>query len=59
MVVWSKGISINVDDVVRTKDNVYKATTSAVTKIEPTHISGSEQPVAGDVTWEFIKSINN
>ena len=59
MVVWSKGISVNVDDVVRTKDNVYKATTSAITKTEPTHISGSQQPVAGDVTWEFIKSINN
>ena len=59
MVVWSKGISVNVNDVVRTKDNIYKATTSAVTKIEPTHISGSQQPVVGDVTWEFIKSINN
>ena len=59
MVVWSKGISVNVNDVVRTKDNVYKATTSAVTKTEPTHISGSQQPVVGDVNWEFVKSINN
>ena len=59
MIVWSKGIGVNVDDVVRTKDKVYKATTSAVTKIEPTHTSGSQQPVVGDVTWEFVKSINN
>ena len=59
MLVWSKGISVNTNDIVRTKDNVYKATTTAVTKTEPTHTAGSVQPVAGDVTWEFIKSINN
>ena len=59
MIVWSKGISINVDDIVRTKNNVDRATTSAVTETEPTHTSGSQRPVAGDVTWEFVKSINN
>lgn len=59
MTVWSKGLSIAVDDTVRTKDKIYKATVKGTTNIEPTHTNGAVQPITGDVTWEFIKSINN